>query len=176
MPPESDAVGKGYALWLMPGEPLFSRLAAEIAKLSRELATPLFEPHITLLAEITLPEEQVLARAIKVASALRPFQVELGDVSYLDEYFRCLFVRVVPTGALLNAHRAAREAFGQHGGPPYEPHLSLVYGKLGIETKRKIADGLVSLAGRKFAVKNLVVYRVRGAPSDWNPVRRLEIR
>lgn len=176
MPPEAGAVGKGYALWLVPGEPLFSRLAAQIAGLSRELATPLFEPHITLLGGITLPEEEVVARAVSLAGSFRPFQIELGDISYLDEYFRCLFIHAVTTGAIMNTHRAAQEVFGQRGGPPYEPHVSLVYGKIGIEVKKEIVAGFTSLAGQKFEVESLAVYRVRGVPSNWNSVKRLEIR
>lgn len=175
MSPETGAVGKGYALWLVPGEPLFSRLAAQIARLSRKLATPLFEPHITLLGGITLPEEEVIARSVSLAGALKPFQIELGKIGYLDEYFRCLFIRAVPADSILNAHQAAQEIFRQQGGPPYEPHISLIYGKLGIETKKEIAAGFASLAGQTFEVESLAVYRVRGAPSEWSLIQRLKI-
>lgn len=175
MPLETGAVGKGYALWLMPGEPLFNRLSAEILRLSQELATPLFEPHVTLLGGITLPEEEVLARAIALAGALKPFQIELGEIGYLDEYFRCLFVRVVPGDHILKAHTAGMQIFGQPGGQPYEPHISLVYGKLGIERKRTIAAGRTSLTGQVFNVKSLAVYQVRGVPSDWKLIKSLEI-
>ena len=168
------AVGKGYSLWLIPGEPLFSRLAGEIARLSRDLATPLFEPHITLLGGITLPEEDVLARSVSLAGSLKPFQIELGDIGYLDEYFRCLFVRVVPAAPILKAHRAAQAAFRLRDQPAYMPHVSLVYGKLAMEMKEKIAAEFGRLAGQSFEANSLVVYQVRGTPCEWNLIKTLE--
>lgn len=173
---DTSGVGKGYSLWLMPGEPMFSRLAEEIAKLSQELATPLFEPHVTLLGGIMLPGEEVLGRSASLAGSLKPFRIELGNIGYLDEYFRCLFVRVVSTDPILKAHQTAREAIGQHDELPYMPHLSLIYGMLGIEMKKKIVAGLGSLAGQAFEVNSLVVYRVSGSPTGWNFAKRFEFQ
>ena len=176
MPEEMEPFGKGYALWLTPQEPMFSLLAGEISRLSQAYSTPRFDPHVTLLSGITAPEEDAVARSASLAGRLKPFRIELGEIDYLDEYFRCLFVSVIPTGPILKARRAACEAFEVRDNPPYAPHLSLVYGKLGIETKKGIAARLGSLPGQEFEVRGLVLYRVRGALREWKCLEKFDLR
>ncbi|HUX10107.1 MAG TPA: 2'-5' RNA ligase family protein [Terriglobia bacterium] len=176
MPEEMEPFGKGYALWLTPQEPMFSLLAGEISRLSQAYSTPRFDPHVTLLSGITAPEEDAVARSASLAGRLKPFRIELGEIDYLDEYFRCLFVSVIPTDPILKAHLSAREAFGLQDETAYLPHLSLIYGKLGIETKKGIAARLGSLPGQEFEVRGLVLYRVRGALREWKCLEKFNLR
>jgi 2'-5' RNA ligase len=171
----TNPVGKGYALWLTPGEPLFSHLAREVSRLSRELSTPRFEPHVTLLGGITLPEEKVLAHSVFLARILKPIRIELGDIGYLDEYFRCLFVTVLPGPSISEAHRVACGIFACQGAP-YMPHVSLVYGKLQVEVKQRIATGLVSLTGHSFSVCKLTLYRVSGPVRQWKCIKAFDLK
>jgi len=176
MPADTNPIGKGYALWLTPEEPMFSLLAGEISRLSQEYSTPRFDPHVTLLSGITTPEEEALAKSASLTGRLKPFRIELGEIGYLDEYFRCLFVSVVPTSPILKAHQAAREAFEIRDKSPYSPHLSLVYGELRIETKKGIAAGLGYLAGQALEIRRLSLYLVSGAPHEWKCVERFDLR
>lgn len=170
-----ESVGKGYALWLTPEEPMFSFLEGAISRLSQEYAIPRFDPHVTLVSGIMAPEEEVLANTALLAGALKPFRLELGNVGYFDEYFRCLFVEVVPEDSLIKANRTAREAFRLQMQPPYMPHLSLVYGKLQIETKRVIAASFALLSGKALEIHHLTLYRVTGAPHEWKYIEKFEL-
>ncbi len=176
MPVDTNPVGKGYALWLTPGEPMFSLLAGEISRLSQEYFTPRFDPHVTLLSGITVPEEEARAQSALLADSLKPFRIELGDIGYLNEYFRCLFVSVVSTDVIIEARQAAQKAFGLRDKLPYTPHLSLVYGKLQIETKKRIAAGLGSLPGQTIEVRRLCLYRISGSPQEWKCVEKFDLK
>lgn len=169
-------VGKGYALWLVPDEPVFSLLARRISQLSLQCSTPSFDPHITLLAGITGKEKDAAAKTASVAGSLKPMQLELDGAGYLDEYFRCLFIRVIPTTPIMEAHQAAREAFGLQKQPSYMPHLSLVYGNLRIEAKKEIAATLGALSGQILEVRKLSLYRVSGPTNQWRCVQKLSLR
>lgn len=173
---EMEPVAKGYALWLMPEEPMFSLLANTISRLSQELSTPFFEPHVTLLGGITVPEEEALAKCASLASILRRFRIELGDIGYLDEYFRCLFISVLQGDPIMKAHQAAQEAFDFQDESPYMPHVSLVYGNLRIETKKGIAASFGSLSGQALEVSHLSLYKVSGAPREWECAKRFGLR
>jgi 2'-5' RNA ligase len=175
MPPDTIPVGKGYALWLTPVEPTFSRLDGEISRLSREHATPRFEPHVTLLSRILLPEEKALAKSASLAGMLKPTRIRLGDIGYLDEYFRCLFVAVVPVDSIIQARQAACQVFG-HRNTAYTPHVSLVYGKLPAAAKKRIAARLSSLAGLNFDLRSVALCRVSGAPREWKCIRRFDLK
>jgi len=56
------------------------------------------------------------------------------------------------------------------------PHLSLVYGKLELETKKEIAAALGSLSGRGFELGHLKLYRVSGNPDEWECIETFDLR
>lgn len=174
-PPAGVQVGIGRALWLVPEEPMFGLLVGRISQLSRQYSTPCFDPHVTLLSRITGKEKDLLAKAASLAGVLKRMQVELGGVGYLDEYFRCMFIRVAPTPPIVEANRVAREAFQLRDEPDYMPHLSLVYGNLRIEEKKKIAEASTFLSGQIIALHNLCLYSVSGPPHQWKCVEEFRL-
>ena len=171
-----NPVGKCYALWLVPAEPAFSLLAGQIARLSRELSTPQFDPHVTLLSGITLPEDETLARSAALAARLTSFQIEPAGINCLDEYFRCVFVDVIPDVPILKARQAASEIFGMQDEPTYMPHISLVYGKLRLETRVKIVAELGSMTVRRFEVRQLAIWRVSGPVREWVCIKEFDLK
>jgi 2'-5' RNA ligase len=175
MPPDTDPVGKGYALWLMPDQPMFIRLARAVSSLSRRLSTQRFRPHITLLSRIIQPEEKVLGRSSRVADCLRPFRIELADVDYLDEFFRCVFATVRPCNAILNARLAACRVFGRQCAP-YFPHVSLVYGRLPADRRKEIAGSLRQFPGQAFEVRKMALYRVNGPVRQWECIETFDLK
>jgi len=172
---DTAAVGKGFALWLIPEEPIFSLLAREICRLSRLHSTPMFDPHITLLGGILLPEEEALAKATLSARCLKPFKVKLGEIGYLDEYFRCLFVKVVPSSPIMQAYQAACEAFGKHGDSSFVPHISLMYGEIPVRSKKGIAARVGWLSGLTCDIRRLILYRVSGPTENWRPIKEFTL-
>lgn len=176
VPSKIKPVGKGYAIWLVPEEPMFSRLAERISWLSREYSTPRFDPHVTLLSGITGQEREIRAKSDSLASSLEPIRAELDGLGYLDEYFRCLFIKVVPSSPIIKAHRKAREALGMRSESACMPHLSLMYGSFRLETKKKIAADLGPLAGQPLGLEHLKLYRVSGPPDEWKCVEVFDLR
>jgi 2'-5' RNA ligase len=171
---DQQSAAAGYALWLMPAGQTHRHLARRIVSLSRQYTTPRFEPHVTLLSGITVPEQEALSRSATLASRLDPFEIRLAGIDFLDEYFRCLFVRVIPTDAVINAHQAAKEVFGLPNPPAYMPHLSLMYGNPPIAVKKKIASG--SSIDLSFEVSRIHLYAVNGPPADWRQAGTFSLR
>ena len=161
-----------YHLWLKPSGEAYASLASLIRDLAKELKGPVFEPHVTLLGNVTGEEQALIGQTKKLAAALEPFQITLAAPDYRETYFQCLFLHAVETDILLGTHTAARRLF-EHapviaekgrvprgkspsrrarggrvevvpgvGGCHYMPHLSLVYGSYPVERKRKVIDGL----------------------------------
>lgn len=165
-----------YALWLMPSGQVYRQLAARILDLSREYATAEFEPHVTLLGGITGPEREVRSRSADLARRMRPFVVRLTKIDYLDEYFRCVFVRVAATHYVMKANRVAREIFNLQNRPTYMPHLSLMYGNLPSRAKKRIAADLGRRFDLEFEVRRVHVILTRGEPREWRRVRAFRLK
>ena len=133
----------------MPTGEVRQRLAGKILELSREYAGPVFEPHVTLASGIVGPAREIATKMADLARRITPFTVRLTEVDFLDEYFRCLFVRVAMTHPIMKANKAARAVFGLEKQPAFMPHLSLLYGNMPSSVKEKIATSL----GRRFELE-----------------------
>jgi 2'-5' RNA ligase len=160
-----------YSIWLMPSGEINDELRQTISKLSQQYATPMFPPHVTLLGNLSGGEKDLSSQTQRLAARIRPFQVTLTTVDYLDEYFRCLFLRAEETPTLLEAGRAARIIFHREQDPIFLPHLSLMYGNFDIEIKKQIVESIGHEFNRSFWVSHLRLFSTTGEPKDWYRVQ-----
>lgn len=154
-------------LWLLLSEPVHDRFAALIRRLSGRLGTPWFIPHITLAGSIDLPADETASRIADLATRLAPIPLQLTDVGWTDDYYRCLFIRAECSPKLLAAHQAACAALGRRPETDFMPHLSLVYGNLDAERKAQVVDSI----GRHFDVtteaSRVGLCLAVGEPEQW---------
>lgn len=168
--PENDS----YALWIMPEGAAYTLTDSYIAKLSRIYDLPKFEPHVTLLGGIRVPETSALRTLIR---GLPPFHIHLSNQpEYLDETFRCLFLKADETPPLMETFAKASQLFG-YEGPPYFPHLSLAYGDLPVETKREMIRTLGEIPGIEFEARQLSLVQASAEMpiSSWKVVERFPL-
>ncbi len=165
----------GLSLWLQPSGELYTELSTTISQLSKQYATPVFPPHVTLLGDLIGDEKEIISQAQQLASRLRPFQVTLTTVDYLDVYFRCLFLRAEETPALLQANRAARSIFHREQDPKFMPHLSLLYGNFAVETKKQMIESIGQDFNKTFSVNSLHLLSTNGEPKDWYEVKEFRL-
>jgi len=156
----------------MPSGEVRQRLAGTILDLSREYATPAFEPHVTLAGGVVGPMREVAAKMRGLARQIPPFTVRLAAVDGLEDYFRCLFVRVAKTYPLMIANKAARDVFGLEKQPAFMPHLSLLYGNLPASAKQRIIASLGWQFELEFKVSSLHLYLIKSEPASWRRVAR----
>lgn len=162
-----------FSLWLLLPREAQERFQALIARLSARLGTPAFEPHITLLGGLTGAEEDWRQRTRALAGAIKSFEVRLLAVTWLDEYYRCLFVEVTQSRALLDAHQTARKVFDQRPETGFYPHLSLVYGDLKEHEKEAIVDEIGRYFDESIRIEELALYDTSGGtPPAWRCVER----
>ncbi|MGC9997470.1 MAG: 2'-5' RNA ligase family protein [Terriglobia bacterium] len=160
----------GHALWLMPSGEVCQRLTGTILELSRQYGTPAFEPHVTLAGSIVGPAREVESKIKDLARRIPPFTVRLTTVEGLEEYFRCLFVRVAQTHPIMSANKAAREIFRLPKQPAFMPHLSLLYGSLLSKEKERIIISLGRRFELEFKAATLHLYLIKREPEAWRRV------
>lgn len=158
----------GYHLFLEPTGVLRERLSATITELAERYGGPVFPPHVTLLAHIPEgAEAEVRARAQELAQRLTPLQIRLSQPAGEDAYFRNLYLHVLPTEELLQAHDIAEAFFAQNSLSVYMPHLSLVYGTLTAPEQATCIHGLGVPPGESFSADTLHLYKTEGSVSEW---------
>lgn len=160
-----------FSLWIIPAGEAYRLTESYIARLSAAYGLPRFEPHVTVLGSIPSPDDSAV-RAL--AAELAPFPIRLmRQVEYLDEYFRCLFLRAHETDELMEAISEAGERFGPQAKPHF-PHLSLAYGDLTVETKQQMIRELGEIPEIEFEAQaiSLVQASSKIDVSSWKVVER----
>jgi 2'-5' RNA ligase len=154
----------------MPTGEVRQHLAGTIRVLSRGYATPVFEPHVTLAGGIVGAAREVASKMEDLAKRIPPFTARLTVVDGLDEYFRCLFVRLATTHPIMSANKTAREVFALAKQPAFMPHLSLLYGNLPPRVKEGIIASLSRQFELEFKVNRLHLYLIKSEPAAWRHV------
>lgn len=163
-----------YTIWLVPSSEVKSVLDKTINNLAQKYKTPVFEPHITLLGDIKTSKEDVLEKANLLARRLKPFNVDLGEISYSTTYFQNVFVRAVSNAQLMQAYVEAKNIFKQDVGV-YMPHISLIYGYHNMEERNNIASEVDLPKGLSFKVDKLVVIPATDNPDEWEHIAEIKI-
>jgi len=169
---------KEYSLWLIPSGDAYKQLTNLISQLSERFSSPRFEPHVTLLNKILEPEEKIIDKTIQLANAIRSYDIKLTTVDYLENYFKCLFIRVEKTEEVLGANLRAREIFdqyyvGQNQNEEYMPHLSLMYGNFPPQTKEEIIGETKRDFNATFKVEKLHLFLTAGEVKDWRKIKEV---
>lgn len=168
--------GEGYSIWLIPTDEIYQKLAEIISQLSDKYSAPNFEPHLTLIGDLRGSEEEIISKTSKLADLLKPFEIKLKKADYLDEYFRCLFIRAEKTRELIQASDVAREIFNRKSDPDYMPHLSLMYGDINPEIKEKILANLGKEFNLSFEIKSIHLFSTTGEVKDWYKVKESPLK
>ena len=130
--------------WLVPAAgPVREGLAGVITRLAAEHGGPVFAPHVTMNGHVEAEPDAGAQMLQRLVAGVPPFEVALPGFGYEPEYFRTLYLRAEPHAVLTSLHEAGERAWGLGSGPPYRPHLSLLYARdLPEERKPAIAEGL----------------------------------
>jgi 2'-5' RNA ligase len=159
-----------YHLWLKPSGKAYDILVKTIAELSKTYQGPFFKPHVTLLGSLPGTEVEISVRSSQLGTSLQPFDIQLTEPGYGDQYFQCVFLKAQETPAMRNAHELARRLFVKDTSP-FMPHLSLLYGHYSIELQDKIAAALPETLRLSFTVDKFDLIRARSKDSkDWIPI------
>jgi 2'-5' RNA ligase len=126
------------AYWLIPAEPAHRFFQDLINDLARRYDAPVFEPHVTSYvgANRTDALETVLSKA---AQDCEPIVLQALEVSHSDEFIKTLVVEFGPNTKLLPLNQVIRSAAQDSSDYDLKPHLSLLYKRMSVQTRRQLA-------------------------------------
>lgn len=164
-----------YALWIMLSKDAAKKFSKIILEISKEYRSPAFEPHITLIIIKSMNEKEAIKKSRVLIESLRPFEIFLDKIDFLDTYFRCLFVKAKKTKDLMGANKKAQKIFNVKDD--YMPHLSLMYGNFPEETKRKIIKHIGEKIEENFITKEIRLINCESPDTkDWNTVKIFRLK
>jgi Cyclic phosphodiesterase-like protein len=128
------------AYWLIPAEPARSFFERTIGDLAQRYNAPVFEPHMTIHVGLDRVEaEEIIAKAV---SGCRFLQAKVLKVCQSDEFIKTLFGQIAMDRKLQQLNKLIRDAAQDSSGYQLNPHLSLLYKKMPVQTRRELADSI----------------------------------
>lgn len=170
-----------YSLWVAPkkGSELNIKLRNLIESLSKRFQAPVFDPHLTLLGDFQISEEEIINKTSQLARIISPYQVTLDFIDYTDNLFQSLVIRTLATKEVVEANKKARDEFRRHNDSLYVPHISIIY-KEGLENQvkqelvKEIGD---QFQGIQFQVESIKISEqpAGGRIEDWKMVKEISL-
>ncbi len=155
-----------YTLWVIPSPEIKKILEDVILKLGDKYKGPYFEPHMTLLGNISCTKEEVIEKTKELCREIKSFEISLGEISFSTTYFQSVFVRVKSSASLMELNLKAKEVFKMENSL-FMPHMSLLYGNQQMELREKAVSEVKLPSNLSFKVDKLVVTPCTDDPKDW---------
>jgi len=163
-----------YSIWLMPDDKtIYRKFENIVSKLSEDFGGPIFDPHITLMADVEMDKSKFLEKVELLSKQIKPFKLETMDTSFSTTYFQSVFVFVKATADLMNARLCADEVFGRENSM-FMPHISLLYGDFDMQTREKAMKS-IEMPRLSYAVDSLVVTPAAGDPKNWYHIAKYNL-
>jgi 2'-5' RNA ligase len=160
----------------MPCGSAFEQVDQIIRGLSQRLGVPGFEPHVTVLGGLLDSEADVVAKASQLAASMDPFEIECDRLEFLNEFYKCLFLRAVQAPPVMDANAKARTVFERADDETYMPHLSLLYGHFPVRTKQQLVAELGREWNLRFEVESIHLYSTEGRSDEWYRIKEFPMR
>ncbi|SRR5258708_11570565 len=163
-----------YSLWVVPPPEISDLLQKLITNLSSKYNSPSFEPHMTLLGNISSDKKPMLEKANTLVSKLKPLPLSLSEISFSTTYFQSVFVRVKATAELMNANLIAKDIY-QTDNSVFMPHISLIYGNHSMEERGKIVSEVILPKNITFNAEEIIVIPSTQNPNEWTHLAELQL-
>lgn len=135
-----------YTFWLMPAEPLASRLRTVIRELTLEFTALEFDPHVTIYHGPASANE---ARKIAglIVDKFQPLDLEMQKLDQSPVYAKTFFVQFYESVSLRGLFELARGSVATPTDYSLNPHLSLLYQHLSEQQRLELCRRSIVPAG-----------------------------
>ncbi|KAI3710101.1 hypothetical protein L2E82_39875 [Cichorium intybus] len=152
-----------YSVWALPPDDVTERLKKLMVGLRSEFGGPEFEPHVTAVGAISLTEDDARDKLKKACEGLKSYNATVEKVATGTFFYQCVFLLLHPTTEVMETGAHCWNHFGYKSSTPYMPHLSILYGDLTDEEKKKAQEKANALdqtvESLSFPIVRLALYK-----------------
>ncbi|XP_044461225.1 cyclic phosphodiesterase-like [Mangifera indica] len=164
-----------YSVWAAPPEDVIPRMKKLMEGLRSEFGGPQFEPHMTLVGLVSLTKDDALAKFKEACDGVKAYTCGVDRVATGTFFYQCVYLLIHPTTEVVEASAKSSSIFGFKSSTPYMPHISLLYGDLTDEEKKKAQEKAYaldeSIGGLTFPITRLQLWKT---PTSDNTLKSWE--
>ncbi len=162
-----------YSIWMIPTGKKFFMFEKIIFDLSQSFNGIQFIPHVTLISGLNNSEKILSKKIAKIAKKIMPFNIQLVDIQFLNEFFQSFFIKVKIDSQLRILRKIAQKEF-PNTEKYFNPHLSLAYGNRNIKFKKRLRKTIQNPV-KNFMVKELYLAHNDEINYKWKVVNKFPI-
>jgi len=152
-----------YSIWLIPSDSDKVYLSSIIQSLSDAYDAPTFAPHCTIFSPISDLEA---LKAIIQHLKFKPFEVTMGGLNQSEVIWKTVFIELEANPHLTLLNYLFNQAFDP--GYVFQPHLSLIYKEMDVDSKKAIINNLD--LKKFYKMHRLAVVDTSGPVETWKSV------
>lgn len=134
-----EATNNLFSVWLIPDE---EELAEIIKDLAKKYNSPVFIPHLTLLADVTISFDDLKSAVDEVFENKKPFNIKKTRLNQSEQFFKTVFIEFELSDILKNLFTALSVKTDKKSVENFKPHISLIYKLMPEDEKRRIIKNL----------------------------------
>lgn len=152
---EGDPQRQPHSIWLRPAEDVAEEMRDDIGRVCKLSGGPLFEPHVTLLGDLSGPPDKIHFACESVFRQTNAIPVKAIGLASTNQFFMSLFLELDVPAALYAARADIAERLSVQP-PPFRPHISLAYGYDAQAAPAGVLDDLkTKYVGRAFCLSTI---------------------
>ncbi|KAJ4980978.1 hypothetical protein NE237_031815 [Protea cynaroides] len=159
-----------YSVLALPPEDVNNRLNDLMKGLRSEFGGPEIVPHITVVGITRLTKADALKKFKSACEGLKSYTGQVDSVAKGTSFYECVFLLFHATPEMISTADHCNGCFGNKSSTPYMPHLSLLYGDLTDEEKKKAQEKAKlldkSISSLSFKISRLALYKTPSGDSS----------
>ncbi|GAB4827126.1 hypothetical protein Ancab_034013 [Ancistrocladus abbreviatus] len=152
-----------FSVWALPPDDVRNRVKKLMDGLRSEFGGPEFEPHVTVVGAINLTEDDAVHKFRSACDGLKVYTANVQSVSTGTFFYQCVFLLLQTSPEVLETSAHCCGHFGYQNSSSYMPHLSLIYGDISNEVKKKAQEKALildeSISSLSFPITRLALYK-----------------
>lgn len=167
-----------HSVWFCPETEIAARLSKEIAKFAGRSGSEIFEPHVTLLGDLTGPPQTTVDTCMARFRQMGPIRAEISGLTQTNAFYMSLFLDVHLVPDVFKHRIGIQRDVGLVPDRSFRPHLSLAYGLAPEDVTQSDKRALQEcFSGLEFDLTHMaIVASARGVPiSEWHVLQKLPL-
>ncbi len=160
-----------YAIWLTFQKDDENLLQDIINRLSKKYGSHPFKPHISVYGLTNIELDKISKICQNIAIKFQPFNVQFSNISYSDDFWKTLFVNIIPNAVMSEIYDNFTEKIKKIENYVFEPHISLIYKKMSIEQKKEISKTIE--LKKQFKINSISILHYSDNLENWTIVNKI---
>ena len=161
-----------FAIWYLFDKDDTNYFFEIIKDLAKKHHTPAFIPHITAYGLLDIDLKTLDEKLLEIIQEVKPFTVEKNTIDFSDNFWKTLFVEILPNMHFVKIKNNLIQQFSQLTKYEFLPHVSLLYKNMEPNQKQFLVENLD--IKKNFRIAGMGIQQFSKNIEEWKLIRKYQ--